>query len=713
MAQLFQPTNITPDLRGSFGNGVANLYYDLPVSWQVNGNTAMTAFEITFYKNDGSGDQLYTTGQLTDGCPFYGLDSNGNIQLFTYTVSGAEIYNAGMRNGREYQMKITQYWGAIQTGVVEQISPSIFLTRFSPALGIRNADGTAVGTTITTRSVTMVFGHSNQSSSGSLLWIRWMLRNSEGTILKDTGKLYGSVDPTFSYDGLLPGQYAVQFSCETEFGVPDSVPWTEFPVSYSTSTSGIPVVASRACNGESAVSVRWSRLQSIPLIDSSGDTTDNAKAITLPSTSSFLMWDTVNNDPMAFQGPWSAMWSGSVTTDTRKLFTLTGENGEKIEVGMAFDEVEEKGSVYLTWEVGTMIATYAHEVEWAPGPVFCCLTQGYLYWQLQAGDRVRLYPLETLYPENTLYPGGLENIRTERFTMSLPSLDLNSVTIASVELHGPATLYGFELLDHNMEGTEVYGYMDGTSNMGYNMDYLFYIGPRGVGQTYNAGNYPSDLQGATLVSIYRKTGDSGVLEYVGQTNVGAGNTIMDYAARSQQGPYTYYLYVLSADKYINVPSVSNSVDPCFWNWSVLSCTENADGSFTVQSSYLFGKNLQSGNMANNNQPGIFKNFTPYPTVMIAPQNYRSGTLQSLIGVISEGKYSDTIAVRDAIYALSTTTNVLFLKDRKGDLFRIRPSGEIGMETMDNTAEQAQNVSFPWVEVGDASEAAVYNLGDAS
>ena len=109
MAQLFQPTNITPDTRGSFGNGVANLYYDLPVSWQVNGNTAMTAFEITFYENDGSGDQLYTTGQLTDGCPFYGLDSSGNVQLFTYTVSGSDIYNAGMRNGNEYQMRITQY----------------------------------------------------------------------------------------------------------------------------------------------------------------------------------------------------------------------------------------------------------------------------------------------------------------------------------------------------------------------------------------------------------------------------------------------------------------------------------------------------------------------------------------------------------------------------------------------------------------------------
>ena len=76
MAQLFQPTNIIPDLRGAFGNGVVNfLTTSIPVTWQVNGTTPMTAFEIAFYKNDGSGDQLYTTGKLTDGCPFYGKHS--------------------------------------------------------------------------------------------------------------------------------------------------------------------------------------------------------------------------------------------------------------------------------------------------------------------------------------------------------------------------------------------------------------------------------------------------------------------------------------------------------------------------------------------------------------------------------------------------------------------------------------------------------------
>lgn len=709
MAQLFQPTNITPDLRGSFGGGVANMIKPyLTVSWQVNGNTPMTAFEITFYKNDGSGDQLYTTGQMTDGCPFYGFDPSGNAQLFTYSIDTIPLNRAGMYNGHEYQMKITQYWGSNGENSVEQLSPSVFITRSQPVFIIDNKDGTPIGSTITTRTMEVVARHQNQSSSGSILWIRWMLRNSEGTILKDTGKLYGSVTPTFTYDGLLPGQYAINFSCETEYGMMYPGVWISIPVSYSTSTSGIPVVASRACNGESAVSVRWPRLQSIPLVTQEGMVRDDGFAIDMDPGSS-LYWNTVNGSPMSFGTPWSIVWSGDVTDDTEKLFTIqSGSNSCDAWLGYS-----PSGRLCVTLVYNAVIITRITIDDWIPGPVTCCITPTTIYWKYTVASGGPLFPREDLYPIDTLYPGWSGSKTQKTRIEDIDSQTYRQTRITSVKLYGPASVNYFKIIDHAMSEQEVYQYLNGEITPSYGSTAYFFIGAKGITQNYNAGNFPDDLQGATLVSIYRKTGDSGVLEYVGQTSVGAGNTIMDYAARSQQGPYTYYLYVLSSEKYINVPSISNQVDPCFWNWSVLSCTENADGSFTVQSSYLFGKNLQSGNISNNNQPGIFKNFTPYPTVMIAPQNYRGGTLQSLIGVINEGKYSDTISVRDAIYALSTTTNVLFLKDRKGDLFRIRPSGEIGMETMDNTEEQAQNVSFPWVEVGDASDAAVYNLGDAS
>ena len=95
-------------------------------------------------------------------------------------------------------------------------------------------------------------------------------------------------------------------------------------------------------------------------------------------------------------------------------------------------------------------------------------------------------------------------------------------------------------------------------------------------------------------------------------------------------------------------------------------------------------------------------------MQIDPANYQEGTLGSLIGVIDKktGKYRDSIALRDAIYGLSTTMNTLFLKNRKGDLMEIRTSGPVGMETWDGSAAQAQTVSLPWVQVGNGKEESI-------
>ena len=95
-------------------------------------------------------------------------------------------------------------------------------------------------------------------------------------------------------------------------------------------------------------------------------------------------------------------------------------------------------------------------------------------------------------------------------------------------------------------------------------------------------------------------------------------------------------------------------------------------------------------------------------------NYRSGSLQSLIGVIdykNRNRYSDSLALRDAIYDLSTTQNSLFLKNRKGDVFRIRISEATGMETMDGSRSQAQTATLSWAEVGSAEGVAILGVAD--
>ena len=209
----------------------------------------------------------------------------------------------------------------------------------------------------------------------------------------------------------------------------------------------------------------------------------------------------------------------------------------------------------------------------------------------------------------------------------------------------------------------------------------------------------------TALSIYRLEEGRSVLQHIANVLPEDGSVIVDASAVNGR-KYAYYVFGVGADTFVTSALISNSVELCLWDWAVLSCTADENGVYHVEELFLFGKNLVSGGVTNNNTPQILQNFTRYPTAQPAPQNYRSGTLQSLIGTITDCRYSDTRAVRDAIWALSTTANTLFLKNRKGDLLRIRTAGAIEMDTGDNSPLQPQTVSLPWVEIGSAEAAQI-------
>ena len=116
--------------------------------------------------------------------------------------------------------------------------------------------------------------------------------------------------------------------------------------------------------------------------------------------------------------------------------------------------------------------------------------------------------------------------------------------------------------------------------------------------------------------------------------------------------------------------------------------------------FRFRLNVTSGTIGNNNIPNALNNFTRYPTIQMSPANYQSGKLSGYIGSVGrDGEYRDDIATRDAIYALSTTGRTLFLKNRKGDFLLVFLNGAVAMDTQDNTRQQAQIASVPWVETG--------------
>ena len=152
---------------------------------------------------------------------------------------------------------------------------------------------------------------------------------------------------------------------------------------------------------------------------------------------------------------------------------------------------------------------------------------------------------------------------------------------------------------------------------------------------------------------------------------------------------------------------SSEIRPVFYRWTLLVCESNDDGSFTVEAQYHFKYNMDSGSASNNNAPNVLQNFTSRPTVQPAPQNYLSGTLKALIGAVSGGVYTDSLDVRNALMALSVTEKPLFLKSSKGDVMRVMTNGAVTSATAEKAESLAQTVSFPWIELDDASQDSIW------
>lgn len=530
---LYQPTMISPDVRGFLGNGVIDSERTWSVSWRVNGASALTAFQISIFENTEAGNIVYTTGQITDGCPFYGTDETGAPKTFSYRMPAV----GAMENGNSYRLSITQWWSSTES--ITQNSESVFYCRANPYLSIN-----PIGTNGVVDNKEYTFTATYAQEQGDILnWFRWRVapQNDLNASLYDTGDVFGTMDIRMTYDGLFTGQsYAVRLEAQTSYGVSMDTGWQVFSVDYGVPTESTDVAAS-CVDGTNAVLVSWTEMADVSV------------TLVTPNAINSLVYD-----------------------GTEQTQTWNNYDSEYLTMG----------GVTAGTQAGTYTATFT------PKP----------------------------------------------------------------------------------------GYQWGINHMG-----------------------------ATAWAIYRLDADG---RFIHLTDVPATKgQLYDYGAASMQGPYRYYIFPIQEQDdgsgnittiIMSPPIYSNSVSPCFASWSLMECEESANGGYRVLTEYLFKYNFSSSSMSNNNKPSIEQNFTRYPTYFRAPQNYKSGSLTSLIGVVDRARYSDTLSLRDRIFALSTTKNKLFLKSKKGDVLYVGLSDSISATTADKTLEQTQTVTIPWVEIGDSS-----------
>lgn len=331
---IFQPSNVIPSTFASFGLGTIDVNSDINLSWQVNGNSPLTAYQIKIYDNNQNTTTPIYIGEITPVSPaFYGVDNKGNRQQFTPNIEGTWS-SLGLSNGNEYLIEITQWWGsdisATSSTQVTQWSGSVFLTRSTPSLNI-TLNGADFNSSVEVESAIVTFGANySQEQGDSVNSIRWQfgkysgnqipvsnILDNEVNILDDTGFINTSVFE-YTYNGLLPHDdngnmnvYVVKCTVETQNGVQEPTDWIAFYVNYEEAISSNTLTAK--CMEDDSILVSWDKAIDIPgVLSPSGTPTINDGQLVLSSGQS-VEWNTVDGEAMDFKSPWSLVCKKNIT----------------------------------------------------------------------------------------------------------------------------------------------------------------------------------------------------------------------------------------------------------------------------------------------------------------------------------------------------------------------------------------------------------------
>lgn len=669
---LQQPTNITPSSFGVLGNGVVDVSTFTQVTWQINGDSPLYAYRIDFYKADAtSGSPLATTGKVTLSTPVWGRDFTGEYVPYTASI-GASIRNA-LTNGYAagYVLTICQWYGSASTAFVEQIQPSYFITRAVPTVAI-----TAPANPYTQNNITLSATYS-QAQGDTLNWFRWVITDQYSNTLHDSGKVYGTGNIQVYYDGLFTDQtYYATVEIETSSGQTASSA-TTINVSYET-ISAVGQIGVQ--QGDAYLRVSWDSLQQI-YGDATGPYTITDGTLDLPSGSN-VTWDKINGAPYSFPAPLSWAWSGTLQrVATTRVFGVYGTSSS-VEYYIGDNAVK----VYVN---GTLANTV--NVPTGAGDTFMMAqsrTNLYISRYYPTGG---LMPSNSLTPSNTLTPLDTDAYATTSYTATVTD---QQFAITSVKTYGPCYHHYIWIVKGNFSADQISALQDIPNEPAGSADDVFLCT---FDNSLNAGNLASFAGAIEGWRVYRQEEDNTSLKLIADVPV-TQEFINDFGAVSQTN-YTYYIFPYGSDIFITSPLIAPTYMPVWWCYALVTATPEDDGyTYTKVNSYKFGLNVSTAAMSNNNTPNVLQNFTGVPYVQISPDNYLSGSLTAYIGSVKDNSYSDTIALRDAIMALSTYTGALFLKDRKGDIIRVRPNGPISMQVGDRYREQPYTVTFPWVQV---------------
>lgn len=719
---LFQPTNVIPSTLSGEGAGTIDTTKPLTVSWQVNGNSPMTAYRIKIMQNDTDSTLKLDTGKVTLPSPFFGTDRLGNLRNYTVILPAAQLATAGIINGyaNGYKLTIQQWWTANDS--VEQTSASFFITRKTPTLYVmippywfRYQDYTFTA-------------NYYQEQGDSIEWARWelqVLSGGEWHTVGDTGVVYspgaevGYTENSrvlkYSYDGFSSGEsvfindipesttvpYRIRCTVQTVFGVLVESAWRQFDSEYA--NGGDAPAALNVCNSSDANAIKISMHKNFPLLGAAYGPLSYSNPnegvpftfyqLDLPAEST-VTWGGNGEDSLNINSPnYCVFVQGRITDPSAESIFLTANYGDK--------------TLNFAYNSNGFFITFGEELLWnvdiAPS----------------SGDVVGL----CIRRERVYFVVKHSNLTMESRNDEIA--EWQSGTVQSLKIYGPMS---FQILAVDADPIVFHWVFNSVFDSERGIFYIFddqveflcefdrtlYTGPMYIGAGLGELDEEFHTKLTDRLSIYRIEKGAPLLRLVANVplNESAKDFVLyDYGLDNQKEYAYYFLYLAQYEGayWIRARCGPYLITPCHWDYAVLCCSQNNNGDYIVESEYRFALDVSSGNVGNNNNPALQQNFTRYPLRQPVSGNYRSGSLGAFIGKVENDQYVDTTDLMDELYNLSTNGLTKFLKTRKGQIFQIETSAPVVMQIGDKYAQQPAKITLPWVEVGDATGANI--LGD--
>lgn len=656
---------------------------------KINGTSPTIKYRLKIMQNNTASTVVYDTGVVTLSTPLYPVNSDGTDNILSVTVPST----SGMVNGNEYKWTISSYWTA--TDFYESFD-NVFKAYKEATVTIADYPNPINKKTYTfSANLTMASGVGVERFG-------WIIYNDETEEIPvntiDTDNIYSS-DVKVTYDGFLSKEkYKIKVRCWLSDGTMVETPFSDISVEYPIDDFESIVVAQQTLT--SSVLVKWSNMYYVfgqpannnYTFESQYPWSEAFKPVYLNLASgNSITYSTITGKAIDLPTTVSQTFGFYCENDNSNIYRADGvdKDGNPYYIQLS----KEAGKLYLDVNgTKSTIYTLLDNDKW----FVLSIDNGVIRIIKSFGNFDGLYPSETLYPSDNLFPR--DNTYGTGLAGYVQTNIITDGTWHSFKFSGKALLKFFWVRALPLSTDTWNALVDFNYIPEWDMETRILATFQ---NNLSAGNAfaSSDIVGWL---VYRRESDSAVLKFV-RMNTPDRDFVVDYAVKNMVG-VEYWVFP-SFETEIGTPNVSNRVVPNWWSWDLIVADRYDDDKYYVSEVHRFDLNVTSGQLSNNTTVSVLNNFTPYSKIQHSNTNYWTGQITTLLGNCAD-EYVDTIEQMESIKALTTDGKDKFLKDRKGNIWKIRLSSPVVENMQDEYIEQAVTIQLDWMEVGSAEFSSV-------